>query len=301
MHVLLFVIVLGAIQGFTEFLPISSSGHLALLENLPFFAEMTALIEERFPLLAFNVILHIGTILAVLIFWRRDIIAIFQDFFHDIMKGDFQGKGVRTTLLIFVSMLPLLVVPAIKHHVEEATGNLFWVALFFIYNGFLLVVSDYLFHRRWSAQKDAAKPAEEGGSVPRMLHIEEMKIKDSFIIGLFQGMAIFPGISRSGSTITASLLRGLSGPEAVKFSFIISIPVLIAASALEVYEIRDSLGDINNARWDWIIAGLTSSFLTGIFSLKFLVWLGRRVMFYPFGIYTIILGISLIFFHGNGG
>lgn len=288
----MFIILLGLVQGFTEFLPISSSGHLAMFENLPYFSAMKTQIESQFPLLAFNVILHLGTILAVIIFWRNDIIEIISNFFSDLLQKDFRGAGFRTGLLILTAISPLLVVPFIKHLVEEATSNMAWISTFFIANGLLLITSDYLFHKRW--HKRSAAKAKEGQDAPLKLRkIEELSYKDSLIVGLFQGLAIFPGISRSGSTITASLMRGLSGPEAVKFSFILSIPVLTAAAALEIYEIRSSIPDIAALKWDWVIAGLTAAFLSGILSLKILVWLGKRVIFYPFGIYTIILGATL--------
>ena len=277
----LFVILLGLIQGFTEFLPISSSGHLALLENISYFHVMTSEIEKEFSLLTFNVILHIGTIMAVLIFWRKEIISIATGFFRSLATGDFNGEGFITGKTIIIATLPIIVVPFVKSYVEHATETLGWIALFFIYNGFLLIISDFLFHRKKES------PEKE---------ITKLTIKDALIIGFFQLSAIFPGISRSGSTITAGLLRGMRGPEAVKFSFIMSIPVLIAAAGLELLELK-STGLSGHIRWDWIIAGLTSSFLAGILSLKALVWLGKKVLFYPFGIYTMILGIVITIFY----
>lgn len=281
MSAYLFIIFLGLVQGFTEFLPISSSGHLALLENIPYFHDMSAEIEKEFSLLTFNVILHIGTILAVLIFWRKEIIEIVLGFFKSLISKDFSTKEFLTAKAIIFATFPIVIVLLIKEYVDQATESLGALSILFIYNGLLLIVSDALFHRK----KEQAKK-----------EITQLDLKDSLIIGFFQVSAVFPGISRSGSTITAGLLRGLPGPEAVKFSFLMSIPVLVAAAALELYELTKT-GAPGSMRFDWILAGLSSSFLAGILSLKALVWLGKKVLFYPFGIYTIMLGIAISIFY----
>jgi undecaprenyl-diphosphatase len=125
-----------------------------------------------------------------------------------------------------------------------------------------------------------------------------MKPLDAISIGLFQLLSVFPGISRSGSTITAGLLRGMTGPESVRYSFLLSIPVLIAAVLVESLDLSKSKPmSSHSIKWDWIITGLTASFVAGILSLKVLVWLGKKVLFYPFGIYTIVLSVILMFFY----
>lgn len=280
MNTLFFIIVLGLVQGFTEFLPISSSGHLAFLENLEYFKEHSAEVSENISLLGLNVLLHIGTILAVLLFWQKDILELAKSFFSNIRSKKWKGDGFKTVSLVFYSLIPVMIVPFIKHYVENATANMKIISILFIVNGTLLIVADRIYKRRGHKHND----------------ISHMDKKSALYIGIFQTLAVFPGISRSGSTITAGLLFGLNGRDSVKYSFLISIPVLIAAAFLEGCEIHTTVGLFNSIPWEWLISGIIASFSAGIISMKFLVWLGKKTIFYPFGIYTILLGclIALI-------
>ena len=282
MNTIIFIIFLGFIQGVTEFLPISSSGHLALMENLPFFHQYSAEISREFSFTAFNVILHLGTLSAVIIFWKKDLLEILFQILEDLKKGNFNGKGIKKILIISISLIPVLLIPFIKEHIEYTIHSLKWVAGFFILNGTLLIVSHQL---PKAYRKKEAKT-----------HFLELSNKSALMIGIFQAIAVLPGISRSGSTITAGLISGLNGKESVRYSFIISIPVLLAAAIFESMEIGRSETGNQPFHWDWLLVGFLSSFTSGYLSLKALVWIGKKTMFYPFGVYTILLGCLIIFF-----
>ena len=277
MEILLFIIFLGLTQGFTEFLPISSSGHLALFENLPVFQNMIPILEAQYSLLAFNVILHMGTISAVIYYWRKDLIQIITDFFSDLRNRRY-GEGMSITMKIGLTTLPVLCVPFFKDFIDDTIHSISWISLFFILNGFLLIFSHWI--RIW--KKD--RPTKDMNGITYM---------NALVIGIFQVFAVFPGISRSGSTITAAILQNVNGESSVKYSFLISIPVLIGAALFEIKAIGFAEVFSPDARLDWILIGLISSFIAGLISLKVLVWLGRKVMFYPFGIYTLVLGVTV--------
>lgn len=282
MEAILYIIFLGIIQGVTEFLPVSSSGHLAMLENLPFFNNLSEEITTSLSLVALNVILHIGTLMAVVIFWKKDLLKILGQIISDLKQRDFNGTGFQTVFLITISLIPVLIIPFIKDTIEYTIHSLKWVAGFFILNGLLLIISHRIPRRfkRREAKKDFL----------------ELNRKGALLIGIFQAIAVLPGISRSGSTITAGLISGLNGHESVRYSFIISIPVLIAAGLLEYLNLVGSGESLMALRWDWIFVALISSFASGFLSMKFLAWLGRKTVFYPFGIYTILLGCTILFF-----
>jgi len=278
MSLLIYIIFLGLVQGFTEFLPISSSGHLAILENIPYFSECTNLLENKISLLAFNIVLHMGTLLAVIVYWFKDLVAIARQFFNDIKLRNFKGEGVKTITVIFFALLPVLIIPFVKDRVESFVHNIKIVSIFFIANGFILIASNIWYKKKSNQQSKK---------------ISEMNWKNGLFIGVFQAIAVLPGISRSGSTISAGLLQNIGGVSSVKFSFLISIPVLAAAALLEGWEVRNSL-QFSKDSIPLLFAGAFAAFIAGIISSRLLEWIGKTVNFLPFGIYTILLGLVFL-------
>lgn len=278
---LLFSLFLGILQGITEFLPVSSSGHLALMENLAFFQEYRHNLEAQVSLLSFNVILHAGTLLAVLFYYRRKLLTLLQGFFAAVSKKKFRGQDMHYILLLFWATLPVLSVPLYKNFVEQATGDLSAIATLFIINAFLLFSGQWLYAYRQKREENIHNN-----------QIQEKKWYNALIVGLFQLLAVFPGISRSGSTISAALGQGVKGEDAVEFSFLMSIPVLAAAILLEAKEVGNS-GHLGGDGLLWILLGFATSLLAGWFSLQLLTWLGKKQMFFPFAVYTLLLGIII--------
>ncbi|PIE53798.1 MAG: bacitracin resistance protein [Dethiosulfovibrio peptidovorans] len=197
-------LLLGLIQGITEFLPISSSGHLALAQSFFGFTE---------PVLAFDVALHGATMAATLVYFRRDVVTLGSQWFFGVlhpqarrMTGWFVGWAVIFGTLITVAIgLPL------KPLVERLSMSVFAVGVALIVTGLLLLLADHL--------------PRKGGSV---------SIRAGSVIGVAQGMAVIPGISRSGVTIVAGLLSRLSPQEAFRFSFLLSLPAIAGAMILEL-------------------------------------------------------------------
>ncbi len=271
-----FIIFLGIIQGLTEFLPISSSGHLAFFQNLEFFKTQTMELEKNFTLLQFNIFLHFGTLIAVLVYWRKDILELILGFFSSLKQKDFGEKRFKISMSVFWGTLPVLAVPFYKDFVEQSANSLYFIAFFFIVNGIFLSVTDLIIVKKNSERNSQ--------------NIEDMKIPSLLIIGLFQIFAVFPGISRSGSTIASGLIMKLKGEEAIRYSFFLSIPVLIAANLLEMSHLSAM-----KVQWDYLIIGMGSSFLAGMFSIRVLLWMGKKMIIYPFGFYTLLLGLWILF------
>lgn len=271
-----FIIFLGVIQGLTEFLPISSSGHLALIQNLDFFREYSKEVERFFSLLQFNIFLHFGTLMAVFIYWRKDIINLIRHFFQSLFKKDYENISFKESIGVIIGTIPVLLVPLYKDFVENSASSLYFISAFFIFNGFLLSITDLAI-----VKKNTQRNTKD---------LSKLKFYEYLIIGFFQIMAVFPGISRSGSTISAGLILKMKGEDAVRYSFLLSIPVLVAANLLELKD----LSQIDNIRMDYLLTGLLASFLAGLFSIRILVWLGKKLIIYPFGLYTLLLGVWIL-------
>ncbi|MGI6412205.1 MAG: undecaprenyl-diphosphate phosphatase [Syntrophomonadaceae bacterium] len=236
-------IVLGAVQGLTEFLPVSSSGHLVIFQHL--FA-----VEE--PPLTFDVLVHIGTLIPVfIVFW--------QDIWY-LIKKPFS----RLTGLILVGCIPAgLVGYFFNTWIEKAFTSLLVVGLGLLFTGAVLKFSEYSAKYSFGLKR-----------------FGDMKYSDAVFIGLLQALAIIPGISRSGSTIAGGLLAGLDREIAARFSFLMSIPVILGAGILE-------LSDLAWVEMTWqemqpYLLGFLSSIITGYIAIKIvfnLVKIGRLSVF----------------------
>lgn len=276
MSIYWFILLLGILQGMTEFLPISSSGHLSFIQNLDFFQSYSRELEKSFSLLQFNVFLHFGTLLAVLIYWRKDIYNLIVQFFISIHKKNYTNISFKESIAVVIGTLPVLAVPFYKDFVEKSASSLVYIAAFFIINGIILTFTDLIIVRKNIDRNNRT--------------LSEMKFYEYIIIGLFQIMAVFPGISRSGSTISAGLILKMKGEDSVRYSFLLSIPVLIAANLLEL----KNMVYLKNIHYDFLLLGLISAFLSGMLSIKILVWLSKKLIISPFGFYTLLLGIWII-------
>ncbi len=261
-------IVLGIVQGIAEFLPISSSGHLAILQY--YFG-----INEGN--LFYSIMLHLSTGLAVIIVLRKDIIELIKAFFNVIInlfrkkKSRLNGKYERLLILLIIATIPTALIGLLfKDFFEQAYTSLNSIGIALIITGILLFVSE-----RFSSSN---------------IKIEKMSLLKGAIVGIFQGLAIMPGISRSGSTIVGSLFMGLNKKDAARFSFLLSIPAIFGAAVLEIFTL--SSGDIY-INFNIIIA-MIISFIFGIISIKVLLELIQKGKLVFFSIYVWILGIIII-------
>lgn len=264
-------IIYGIVQGLAEFLPISSSGHLAILH---------ALLggEEN---LSFDVLLHLGTLIAVLIVYRKDVATLIVSFFTligKLFRGNFRystySEGERFVILVLIATLPLIPGALLDHYVEAVSGSMLAVGIILIVNSAMLYMSDKI------------KSGDRG--------LAEMKPKNALVIGLSQLIAVFPGLSRSGTTVTAGLTQKLDRPFAVKFSFIMSIPAILGACVLKLPEFVTTVGSEDPALLLTYLAGALAAGIVGVASMKLLQFIAKNKNFRIFSVYSLAAGIFAI-------
>ncbi len=272
-------IILGIVQGLTEFLPISSSAHLRIVPEF---------MGIKDPGAAFTAIIQIGTLLAVMIYFIKDIISISSAVISGLFKGKpLETDEARTGWMIAVGTVPIVVLGLLfKHEIETVLRSLYIVAASMIGLALVLVV----------AEKHTANRARDGR---RGKAIKEIGWMDAIIIGLAQAMALIPGSSRSGVTITGGLFRNLDRETAARFSFLLSLPSVFAAGMLELYEVRHQLLASTHEMVN-LIAATVAAFIFGYLSIAFLITYLKRHSTGIFIAYRLILGIGLIVMLSTG-
>ncbi|NOQ89197.1 MAG: undecaprenyl-diphosphate phosphatase [Gammaproteobacteria bacterium] len=258
---LLQIIVLALVQGLTEFLPISSSAHLILVPYITGWADQG---------LAFDVAVHIGTLSAVVLYFRKEISEMFFAWF-----ASFKGKHSEDSKLawgVLIGTIPVGIAGLLfKDVISEHLRTPLVIAITTILFGFLLWYAD------WSGKRNRDE--------------HTMSWKDIIFVGCAQAIALIPGTSRSGITITAGLMIGLTAPAAARFSFLLSIPVIILAGGVETLEYLEvaSIDDKN----DLIIGALISA-VSAYLCIHYFLMLLERIGMTPFVIYRLLLGIVLL-------
>lgn len=253
-------IVLGLIQGITEFLPVSSSGHLIIVRDLLGISTEGSL--------QFDVLLHLATLLAIIIYFAGDIKRIITDIFTE---GTSKRSGNMILAIILGSIPAGLLGFLYEDKIESAFRNSEDVAYAMIAGSLLFFIAD-----RFAKNK--------GG----------MSGLKGFFIGLFQSLSLIPGFSRSGSTISGGLLFGLSKEESIRFAFLLGIPVIFGAGLKTLINIgNSSFGDFINTT---TILGFLAAFFSGLWAVKFLVKYLSKNSFMLFIIYRILLAISILIF-----
>lgn len=265
-------IILGLAQGLAEFLPISSSGHLALLQ---YFFHINA--ENVLP---FAVLLHLGTLVSVFIAYWKDIVELVAEL-GGCLKDIFTGKGPRINanptrrlgFMILVATIPTACIGLFFNDLFESMYlSLVAIGVGLLVTGTILVIAE-----RMSSGKKG---------------IREMKFSHAFFVGFMQGVAICPGISRSGSTLFGGLISGVDRALAVKFAFLISIPSILGSVIVEA---PDAFGaGMNMADLGPVIAGVVVSALSGLFAIKAMIRIVSNKRLIGFSIYTWCLGALVI-------
>jgi len=264
----------GLIQGFTEFLPVSSSGHLCLFQNIFAFDGGG---ESAFT---FDVMLHLATLAAVFIVYRSDIYLLMRSVFSLVSKvmGGRIGRdgldgGERYALSVICATLPMAAAVVIGDFTEALYSDVRFVGCALMLNALVLFVSDRIAYRRRSSS-------------------HELKPLASFGVGCFQLCAVIPGLSRSGMTVTGGLTMGLDRESAVRFSFIMSIPVILCAN---LFEIPDLIATpIPSCDILPIVCGMAAAFVSGICSMKLLAFVARRASFRGFAVYCAAVGAAAV-------
>ena len=261
------IIVLAIVQGLTEFLPISSSAHLILVPKI---------IGWQDQGIAFDVAIHFGTLLAVLWYFRLDIHPLFRDWLKSLQLRTHSGDSPLAWGVIIATIPAGLAGLALNDWVEHLRNPLIIASTTIIF-GLLLWYADF------SLQKKILhniKPVNE----------HQLSLKMILFIGFAQALALIPGTSRSGITITAGLLLGMSRKAAARFSFLLSIPLILAASLLESTKLANAAIPIS---WMDILLGTTLSAISAYLCIHYFMQLLDRVGMMPFIIYRLILGIIL--------
>lgn len=259
------IIVLALIQGFTEFLPISSSAHLILPSQVLGWQDQGQ---------AFDVAVHFGSLIAVMIYFRKELVDILGAWFLSFGK---QGPTEDSKLgwYIILATLPALIIGyLVKDFVEVYSRNAWIIATTTIVFGLLL----------WYADVKAKQTKT----------IYQLNWKSALMIGLSQVVAaVFPGTSRSGITMTVGMMLGLNKQSAARFSFLMSIPVILAAGLYYTYKLVSSDSAID---WSTIVTGTILSFISAYACIHFFLKVIERMGMFPFVVYRLLLGIGLIIF-----
>ncbi|MBR2885389.1 MAG: undecaprenyl-diphosphate phosphatase [Clostridia bacterium] len=264
--------ILGLIQGISEFLPISSSGHLSIA------GQLMGMDPEASNLLSFNILLHVATLAAVFIVFWNDIWEMIKAFFG--MLGDlFTGKGLRLKEFTYRRLIIMLIagtIPAVfaALFLGDIIENpeLWQIGIFLIITAILLFLSEKL----------------AGGNIS----LEEMSVKRAFCVGCFQGLGTLPGISRSGSTIVGGLFSRLEKSTAVRFSFLLSIPAILGALVLDL---KDMVGATTQTLSFMPVAvGMITAAISGYFSIRFLLRLVEKSKLSYFSYYCVAAGVFAI-------
>ncbi len=270
MHVLQAVI-MGIVQGLSEFLPISSSGHLVIASNLYKVFSANEIAKQSSQEVFLDIMLHLGTLIAVLIYFRKDVTDIIKALIKGICRRNFSDAGSKTGLYIALgTVITITAALPISGIAEKLLFDPAMVGLLLIGTGILLCGSE-LYSKKLPER------------------IDKIDLKTSIIMGIAQGLAVFPGFSRSGLTIASALFNKRSRVSAAKYSFLLSIPVILGASM--VYPLfKLDLKELVTFNWTAIIIGTAVSGIVGYLCIKyFLRFVGRYTLAF-FGYYCIITG-----------
>lgn len=259
-----YAVLLGIVQGLTEFLPISSTAHLRILP---------ALIGQPDPGAAYTAVIQLGTLAAVIWYFRSDILKMTRGLL--IQRG---GPEAKLALQVVLGTIPIGVVGlAFKDYIVGPLRSLWVISATLILVGLLMAVADRLGRRK--------------------LGTHDLSWGQALLVGVAQACAVMPGVSRSGSTMTAALAMGMKRDEAARFSFLLSIPAIGAAG---VFEMKDAIHELGSSALPALAVGTGVSFIVGYASIVWLLrFLGTRSMT-PFVIYRVALGLLLFALVGGG-
>lgn len=255
-------ITLGVVQGLTEFIPVSSTGHLILARSV------LGITTEHG--LAVDAVLHLATALAVLVYFRKDIMRLVRTFFIFFTKGSVDHEDRVLMFAVILGSIPAVIAGLFfKDYIEFVLRDPTFVAYGLIAGSALFFVAE-----RFATQA------------------KKLSVSSGFVIGLFQALALIPGMSRSGATISGGLLLGLSREGAARFSFLLAFPVIVGAGSLQFIGLSGS--DMFAAQSGLLLAGAVAAFLSGLAAIHFLITFLRHHSLNVFIIYRLILAAIIL-------
>ncbi len=278
-------IVLGVLQGVTELFPISSLGHTVLFPTLFGWNDLVkAQSEAESFWLAFVVMLHVGSALGLLYFYRRDWVEIVGAFFHTLSTRRAETGNERLAWLIVIASIPAGIIGLVfEHELRTLTAKPEIAAFFLMVNGLVLFAAERFRRRaavRELAVKEGAKP--DGGR-----ELGTMEYREAFVIGAAQSTALVAGISRDGVTMGAGLARGLDHSDSARFAFLLATPIILAAGLVKLPDLLGHLGDGVRGQ---ALVGCIAAAVTAVFTVRFLVNYFKTKTLIPFAIYCLAFG-----------
>ncbi len=264
-------LLLGLLQGLTEFLPISSSGHLVVVP---------ALLAWAPPSLLFAVTVHMGTLLALVLVYSRDMLHILRSLWQTVRRRRLADYAARDGIFILVASIPAGVAGVMLQPYIAATLSQPRVAAIGLCCTGLLLGGSELW-ARWREQER---------------YMEELTLGQAVIMGVGQALALLPGISRSGATMAAGRAQGLDREGVARFSFLLGVPIMLGAGLLEFLTLEDPRGLLQEQAGLPLLAGFVASVLAGTVAIKTLLRIVRRHSLYPFAVYCVAVGGATLWF-----
>ena len=270
-------ILMGIVQGLSEFLPISSSAHLVFTSNFYKVFKGIEIVQTSNEEVFFDIMVHLGTLIAVLIFFRKDVINIVKSMWHAMKTADWSDREAKLGLYIIAgTIVTICLALPINEIAEKLVYSPSIVGILLFITGFTLLYSEY-----------KSKKIEDKKNT--------VDLKTSLFIGLAQGLAALPGFSRSGWTIATGLFFGLDRVTAARYSFLLSIPIILGASM--VYPlVKIDIHEAMQYNWTAIIAGRVISAIVGYLCIKYFMMFISKFSLAIFGYYCIIAGIFCAIF-----
>lgn len=258
-------IALGVVQGLTEFLPVSSTGHLVLAHSV--------LGIEGLNDLAFDAVLHIATALAVIVYFHKDIMLLVNTALRKLGRLPVNQRDMTLLSAIVVGTIPAVILGlTLESTMETLFRNPVLVAGVLVAGSVLFMYAEWVYHNRHQNN--------------------EMTVGKGLKIGFFQSLALIPGMSRSGASIVGGMLMGLERAEAARFAFLLSVPVILGAGSKKLLELLTSLEPV---AWTAVVVGAATAFVVGLMAIHFMLGFVRRYTLWPFIWYRIILAIFVVF------
>jgi len=284
-------IVLGILQGATELFPISSLGHTVLFPTLfGWNGLVDAQSQSESFWLAFVVMLHVGSALGLLFYYRRDWVQIVRAFFRTLSTRRARTSTERLAWLIVMASIPAGVLGLVfEHELRTLTAKPEVAAIFLMVNGCVLFAAEWFRRRaqvRELAVQEGAKP--DGGR-----ELDTLEYREAFVIGAAQSTALIAGISREGATMGAGLARGLDHSDSARFAFLLATPIILAAG---LFKLPDLLGHLGNGVRGQSLVACASAAVTAVFTVSFLVKYFKTRTLIPFAVYCLVFGGVMVIY-----
>jgi len=261
---MLSVFILSVIQGFTEFLPISSSGHLILAPHIFGFADQG---------LSLDVAVHFGSLIAIVAYFWRDVLAILNGWFRALPPSAPSNPESRLGWAIIVGVIPVVIAGLLLKSIIESQFREPWII-----GAATIFFGLVLWHADWSAKRER--------------DLSSITLKDAIIVGVAQVLALIPGTSRSGITMTAGLWVGLTREAASRFSFLLAIPTVLASSALITFDLLETTEAVD---WNAIVLGVVLSAISAYLCIHYFLKFIERIGMWPFVLYRLALGAFIFY------